>query len=375
MSNLNQHVKSDKVKWIITGIALVLILAILGGILAAVLTETNPKDWFEQPAGEETETSDEETPANTENGGAVIGAPVENGIKLMSAKIPVAEFAANGVSAQAETAYTLTATIVPDTATDKTVDWEIAFVNPSSEWATDKVVTNYVTVTPTADGALTANVECLQAFGEQIVVTVVSRDNPLATATCTIDYAQKVTGVTLKFGDVSVNFGGTTDMKWQVNVNGKGFGGATDFEYEVSDVYTLEDTFSYKVELFAPPLANGDPNYGLKFGGHTWMSSLIRTGEIISDITESGLLLDRAYLNSFDFWYDTRQGGTHLNNLSASDFQQCTSTIELLKPFLVKVSVEGAYGSFNYSSDINITEFVNSASVTGISLGNSSLVF
>ena len=62
MSKLNQHVKSDKVKWIITGIALVLILAILGGVLAAVLTETNPKDWFDQPAGEETETSDEETP-------------------------------------------------------------------------------------------------------------------------------------------------------------------------------------------------------------------------------------------------------------------------------------------------------------------------
>ena len=76
----------------------------------------------------------------SDNGGAVIGTPVEHGIKLLSAKIPVAEFAANGVSAQAETAYTLTATIVPDTATDTSVDWEVAFVNPSSEWATDKAV-------------------------------------------------------------------------------------------------------------------------------------------------------------------------------------------------------------------------------------------
>ena len=357
-------------------IALALAFILIAGVIVGVIFWRNGNISFTPFGQEQTATPDEETPVS-DNGGAVIGTPIENGIKLMSAKIPVAEFAANGVSAQAETAYTLTATIVPDTATDKTVDWEIAFVNPSSEWATDKVVTDYVTVTPTADGALTANVECLQAFGEQIVVTVVSRDNPLATATCTIDYAQKVTGATLKFGDVTVNLGGTTDIKWQVNVNGKGFGGATDFEYEVSDVYTLEDTFSYKVELFAPPLSNNDPNYGygLKFGGHSWMSPLIQYGEIISDITESGLLLDRAYLNSFDFWYDTRQGGTHLNNLSASDFQQCTSTIELLKPFLVKVSVEGAYGSFNYSSDINITEFVNSASVMGISLGNSSLVF
>ena len=52
MSNLNKHVKSDKVKWIITGIVLVLILAILGGVLAAVLTEINPKDWFTKDESE-----------------------------------------------------------------------------------------------------------------------------------------------------------------------------------------------------------------------------------------------------------------------------------------------------------------------------------
>ena len=52
MSNLKQHVKSDKVKWIITGIVLVLILAILGGVLAAVLTEINPKDWFTKDESE-----------------------------------------------------------------------------------------------------------------------------------------------------------------------------------------------------------------------------------------------------------------------------------------------------------------------------------
>lgn len=200
MKNLNQHVKSDKVKWIITGIALVLILAILGGVLAAVLTETNPKDWFEQPAGEETETSDEETSANTENGGAVIGAPVENGIKLMSAKIPVAEFAANGVSTQAETAYTLTATLDPADVIDKTVDWAVEFVNPSSSWATGKTVTDYVTVTPTSDGALTANVECLQAFGEQIKVVVTSRSNSEAKAECTVDYARRILDYALNIG-------------------------------------------------------------------------------------------------------------------------------------------------------------------------------
>ena len=369
MNNLNQHAKSDKVKWIITGIALVLILAILGGILAAVLTETNPKDWFEQPAGEETETSDEETPANTENGGAVIGAPVENGIKLMSAKIPVAEFAANGVSAQTETAYTLTATIVPDTATDKTVDWEIAFVNPSSEWATDKVVTNYVTVTPTADGALTANVECLQAFGEQIVVTVVSRDNPLATATCTIDYAQKVTGATLKLGDITVNLGGTTNVKWQINVNGEGFGGAPDFDYTVNDVYTLAEDFTASVELINKTLVS--PENAIEFGGKIWACR----GDFFGDITASGIVFDRSLLTACDFINYGRQNDIVLNNVSASKLLEYTSSVQNGTFADVVITFSGEHGSREFSSHINISEFVNSASVTGISLGSSSLVF
>lgn len=47
MKNLNQHVKSDKVKWIITGIALVLILAVLGGVVAMLFVKKD--DGEEKP--------------------------------------------------------------------------------------------------------------------------------------------------------------------------------------------------------------------------------------------------------------------------------------------------------------------------------------
>ena len=139
----------------------------------------------------------------TASGGAIIGESTGNGVALMSAKIAPEDFAANDISPMAETAYTLTATITPDNADDKTVDWSVAFVNPASEWATGKTVTDYVTVTPTSNGALTATVECLQAFGEQVVVTVASRDNEGVTATCTVDYVKKVNGMelTLKKGE------------------------------------------------------------------------------------------------------------------------------------------------------------------------------
>ena len=173
-------------------IALALAFILVAGVIVGVIFWQNGNISFTPFGQEQTETPDEETPANTENGGAVIGAPVENGIKLMSAKIPVAEFAANGVSAQAETAYTLMATLDPADVIDKTVDWAVVFVNPSSSWATGKTVTDYVTVTPTTDGALTANVECLQAFGEQIKVVVTSRSNSEAKAECTVDYARRI---------------------------------------------------------------------------------------------------------------------------------------------------------------------------------------
>ena len=119
-----------------------------------------------------------EQPNMTAGSGAIIGESVGNGVTVKTAKIPVSEFAAYGVSPLAEAAYTLTATITPSNATNKALDWSVSFVNPESEWASGKTVTDYVTVTPTADGALTASVACLKDFGEQIKVIATSRDNP-----------------------------------------------------------------------------------------------------------------------------------------------------------------------------------------------------
>lgn len=85
-----------------------------------------------------------------------------------------------------------TATITPSNATNKEVDWAIAFKNPDSEWATEKNINDYVTVTPTSDGALTATVTCKAAFGEQIELTVTSRSNPEAYAVASVDYAKRL---------------------------------------------------------------------------------------------------------------------------------------------------------------------------------------
>ena len=148
---------------------------------------------------------------------------------------------------------TLTATVLPENATDKTVDWAVAFVNPSSEWASGKTVTDYVTVTPSSDGAATATVQCMEDFGAQIVVTATSRDNPEATAQCTVDFAKRIEDIKMyghffSMSGISVK---TPDLvyNWQGDLNGyqNGIQRTNDywFAIEYSD-YTIDDFTDYR---------------------------------------------------------------------------------------------------------------------------------
>ena len=144
----------------------------------------------------EDDAPEEESPAQTET---VVtdgeGNPMESGkVYAMPANMVFAATAAE--PSDAKDGITLKATIDPDTAANQNVDWSVSFVNPSSSWASGKTVTDYVTVTPTSDGALTATVQCLKAFGEQIKITVTSRANEYATAECTVDYARRITDFT-----------------------------------------------------------------------------------------------------------------------------------------------------------------------------------
>ena len=135
-----------------------------------------------------------ETPEQEQSvsGGMVIGEGESNGVALMSAEISPADYSANDVSPLAETAYTLTATLSPANATNKVLDWSVEFVNPDASWARNKTVTDYVTVTPTSDGALTATVECKKAFGEQIKVIAAVRETPSVKAECLVDYMERL---------------------------------------------------------------------------------------------------------------------------------------------------------------------------------------
>ena len=178
---LKRHQKSDVIKWIIAFALIFVLLAGLIGTWVVLFEDDAPEE--ESPAQTETVVTDGE------------GNPMESGkVYAMPANMVFATTAAE--PSDAKDGITLKATIDPDTAANQNVDWSVSFVNPSSSWASGKTVTDYVTVTPTSDGALTATVQCLKAFGEQINITVTSRANEYAKAECTVDYARRITDFT-----------------------------------------------------------------------------------------------------------------------------------------------------------------------------------
>lgn len=186
--------RRDRTKWILTAVVFLLIAVLLAGICLQLFGKgkVKPSEWFKKD--EQAEDFPEES------GGAVITESNSYGVSLLSEIIATEDYEENGISPQAENAYMLTATVTPDFAIDKTVDWSIRFTDPSSAWATGKTVTDYVTVTPTSDGALTANVTCLKAFGEEICIWVTSRQNTSAKANCFVDYVKKLVDMTVIIG-------------------------------------------------------------------------------------------------------------------------------------------------------------------------------
>lgn len=148
----------------IAGILVAVVCALVLGIATSWFTNWNAKTWFNN-WGKGTEQTDPETPVVDSS---VVVAPIEDS----ASKISLASAREN---TSADT-VTLEATVTPDIAENKAVDWSVSWGEnaPLAETAT---VTDYVTVTPASDGALTATLKCLKAFrGNEIIVTVTTRD-------------------------------------------------------------------------------------------------------------------------------------------------------------------------------------------------------
>ena len=244
----------------------------------------------ETPDGEEGEqqTPDDGQEPAGQPGGMTVGKDTESGIKMTSVKIAKADYAANGVSEQAESAYQLKATL--DMGNDKYFfDWNVSFRNSGSAWASGRNAADYVTITPTSDGSDTALAECKQAFGEQIVITCTVRGLTGLSATCTVDYAQKIEGVDVwfeKYDKAGTVDGTRTEIAAgeEVNIPMRAENGQSMYAYilkaeaVLSDTYTLAETATVKVSFLTSAGENDAHKYftdGSATGtGGSWSRSI-----------------------------------------------------------------------------------------------------
>lgn len=134
------------------------------------------------------------------NGGMILDdGDEDHGVSFSAITIPRAQYGEYGVSPIAENAQQITATITPVNAEYKTLDWSVAWESGTSgKFGNGKSVTDYVTITPTSDGALTATLTCSQAFGETIILTASLRNFPDIKGTRKVQYQQKLNGSGLR---------------------------------------------------------------------------------------------------------------------------------------------------------------------------------
>ena len=254
----------------------------------------------------------------------------------------------------------ISASVTPSNAKYQDADWALAFVNSESNWASGKNISDYVTVTPDADGSLVATITCLQPFGEQITLTATSRDNPDASISCLLDYKQQYQGF-----DLSLEQVGQTPSVNNSTMRGTLY---ADFEneepliirysYKKSDVYTVELADS---EIVAPTLtvaykdALTNALNNVKSGAGTAPSA------IADGMSFSLHLFDKNFIEGF----------------SASQTNNAISAIDTNKSngVLFNFYDEGGNLAVTYTFTIGTTAIKNEMRVVSMSIDKPQIIF
>lgn len=253
------------------------------------------------------EKETEKETAYTQQGGAVIMDGESNGISFMSTTIAQEDYDEYGVSATAESAQLLTATVTPSYATQAEVVWSVSFLGVDTTWSNGKTVTDYVTVVPAGSNSQTATVTCLQAFGDVIEVKAALKTNSAINATSDIHYFQRVTGLkTMLFPDNYV-IGGAVEAVGAASKIG------LDIDYEEIDVSFENYIYSmstqslqwYESEVYTD---EADLLFDIK---------MTLTREFISALESAGFTFDYVPGEEFDVKYI---GNWALNALDDTSF-------------------------------------------------------
>lgn len=89
---------------------------------------------------------------------------------------------------------TLKATISPNTAINKKLEWSLVWADGGTHGTTS----SYVTLTPSSD-TLSCTVSCKSGFNYQLKVIVKSQATPSVSASCTLDYEKRISYIDMDY--------------------------------------------------------------------------------------------------------------------------------------------------------------------------------
>lgn len=213
--------------------SILIVILLIGAIVLSVgfgVYGKNTDDWFKKQ-----EQQAEQLPDDGEQEGGQLIETIEcQGVTLLSS---LATTAADG-----SVTKTLTARVQPEGA-DASCNWDIAWKNASSSWASGKKLSDYMTM-EVSDDTMSVDLVCSQAFGEQIIVTATSLADSSKSAQCTLDYEKRIVDVT-------------------IGINEKTAGALSAINFSDSALeYTFTATPSYGVGTITP---TGTPSVTYKF--------------------------------------------------------------------------------------------------------------
>lgn len=263
------------------------------------------------------------------------------------------------------------ATVTPENAANKEVDWSLQWNEPSSEWANGKDVNDYVFVLPSSDGSTTATVSATKPFGEKIILKCTSRDNANVFATCTLDYAKKVSSIDI----VIKNNGETADgIFWSAD------GQTYDIEFvpTYDEVYTVDDSFDFTCSIIATDDFIESVQVQSSFYGPDGSSFIQQNLVSKKTSTLSDLKIVSSYQNLTESYLSFRSGqnavSSKIYNAAVNNFKQKVAAYSG-NIFDITITATGNYSTYSTVSTITSTGANFTVSTEEVSLSETTIIF
>lgn len=263
------------------------------------------------------------------------------------------------------------ATVTPENAANKEVDWSLQWNEPSSEWANGKDVNDYVFVLPSSDGSTTATVSATKPFGEKIILKCTSRDNSNVFATCTLDYAKKVSSIDI----VIKNNGETADgIFWSAD------GQTYDIEFvpTYDEAYTVDDSFDFTCSIIATDEFIESVQVQSSFYGPDGSSFIQQNLVSKKTSTLSDLKIVSSYQNLTESYLSFLSGQNAVSwktyNAAVNNFKQKVAAYSG-NIFDLTIKATGNYSTYSTVSTLTSTGANFTVSTEEVSLSETTIIF